>query len=80
MRTTLLENAKEYYKKAKNEINLVLCEEQKKLILKQKELEDKFKREFLDLPLQETIYRLLLMQENKIAEDLRSMFHVPDRK
>ncbi len=80
MRTSLLESAKEYYKKARNEVNAILCDEQRKLLAKQKELEEKFKREFLDLSLQDTIYRLLLMREVKIAEELRSSHRVSDRK
>jgi len=79
-RTALLESAKESYKKARNETNAVLCEEQRRLLSKQREFEDKFKREFVDLSLQDTIYRLLMLREVKIAEELRTIFRFPDRK
>lgn len=80
MRTTHLESAKEHYKKARNEVNMVLCEEQKKLLNKQKELQDKFKREFLELSLHDTVYRLLIMREFKIAEEMRINYRISDRK
>lgn len=79
MSATLLENAKEYYKKARNDVNMILCEEQKKLLLKQKELEDKFKREFLKLSLHDTVYRLLTMREFKIAEEMRITYRITER-
>lgn len=80
MRTSMLESAKEHYRRARNEPHMILCEEQKKLLMKQKELEDKFRREFLDLSLQDTIFRLLIMKETRIADDLRLMFRFSERK
>lgn len=77
----LLESAREYFKKAKNETNAVLCDEQRKLLSKQKELSEKFnKKELIDLSLQDTIYALLMMREIKIAEELRCIFRLSDRK
>lgn len=80
MRASMLESAREHYKKAKNEVYMMLCEDQKKLLMKQKELEDKFKREFVDLTLQDTIFRLLIMKETKMADNLRIMFRFSERK
>lgn len=80
MRVTLLENAREHYKKAKNEVNMVLCEEQKKLLVKQKELEKNLKRDFLELSLQDTVYRLFQMKEVKLAQELCLTFRVPERR
>ena len=79
MRAAILENAKEQYRKARNEANMILCEEQKRLLARQKELEDKFKREFVDLSLRDTIYRLLTMREVKIADELRASYRFPER-
>lgn len=59
---------------------MILCEEQRRLLMKQRELEDKFKREFVDLSLQDTIYRLLMLTEAKTADEFRTMFRFPDRK
>lgn len=59
---------------------MILCEEQRRLLKKQRELEDKFKREFVDLSLQDTIYRLLILEDIKAAEEFRTLFRFPDRK
>lgn len=80
MRSAILENAREHYRKARNEANMTICEEQKRLLAKQKELEEKFKREFVELSMQDTIYRLLTMKEIKIADDLRMTYRFPERK
>lgn len=80
MSASMLESAREHYKKAKNEVYMMLCEDQKKLLMKQKELEDKFKREFVDLTLQDTIFRLLIMKETKMADNLRIIFRFSERK
>ena len=58
---------------------MILCEEQKRLLVKQKELEQKFKREFVDLSLRDTIYRLLTMKEVKIADELRATYRFSER-
>uniref|UniRef100_A0A023F2B4 Vacuolar protein sorting-associated protein 16 homolog n=1 Tax=Triatoma infestans TaxID=30076 RepID=A0A023F2B4_TRIIF len=72
--------AEESYKRAKLDLNATLCEEHLRLSKYQRNLEDKFKRDFFGKSLHDTLKLLLTMQEVKLADKLRHEYKVPDRR
>lgn len=58
----------------------MLCEEHLRLSRYQRNLEDKFKRDFFGKSLHDTLKLLLTMQEVKLADKLRHEYKVPDRR
>jgi hypothetical protein len=51
-----------------------------KLLKYQQRLEEEMNRPFLNLSLHQTIYRLTIGNNHKVAEQLRKEFKVPDRR
>ncbi|KAJ1520941.1 hypothetical protein ONE63_004018 [Megalurothrips usitatus] len=80
IRETLLANAQQSYKNIRNDFMAGACDEQRKLIKFQRNLEDKFHIEFYGLSLHDTVEKLLLKGELKLADSLRTEFKVPDRR
>lgn len=68
------------YARGKNDFNVKQTDEQIKLLKYQRRLEEEFNRPYMDLSLHQTIYRLTLENNNKVAEQLRKEFKVPDRR
>lgn len=75
-----LKLAQACFTKAKNEFAKVQTEEQIKLLKYQQRLEEEMNRPYLNLSLHQTIYRLTLANNHKVAEQLRKEFKVPDRR
>ena len=55
-------------------------EEQMRLLRFQRQLEDELKDEYLDLSVHQTIYRLVLQNKHRHAENMRREFKVPERR
>ncbi|EGG20026.1 hypothetical protein DFA_07142 [Cavenderia fasciculata] len=72
------------YSQSKDKDDLVyakLCEDQAKLELLQKELENQHEgKEFLGISLSDTIYQLILLGEHKRVSKIKSEFKVSDRR
>lgn len=64
----------------RDEFSLTNCESQLKLMRYQSSLEEKFKNNFHNLTLHDTLVKLLEINELKLADKLRSEFKVPDRR
>lgn len=79
-RDTLLQSAQENFKLAKNDSNAALTEEQVKLLRYQRSLEDTLHESVVGKPLHETVKLLLLQNELKLADRLRSEYKLPDRR
>lgn len=62
------------------DFNVQMCDEQLKLNKYQKGLEEKMRRAFCGLSLNETLKTLLLMGDVKLADKLRAEYKVPDRR
>ncbi|CAK9821167.1 Vacuolar protein sorting-associated protein 16 homolog [Anthophora plagiata] len=79
-RETLLQSAHENFKLARNDTNAALTEEQIKLLRYQKSLEETLHESIVGKPLHDTVKILLLHNELKLAEKLRSEYRIPDRR
>ncbi|XP_043252548.1 vacuolar protein sorting-associated protein 16 homolog isoform X1 [Colletes gigas] len=79
-REALLQYAQENFKSARNDTNAALTEEQIKLLRYQKTLEDTLHKSIVGKPLHDTVKMLLLHNELKLAEKLRSEYRIPDRR
>lgn len=79
-RKRCLLEAREYFRRVKNEFVAASVEDQLKLLENQEKLEDKCKKPFIGLSLQDTIKNLLKEKEEKLAESLRKDFKVPERR
>lgn len=79
-RDTFLQSAQENFKLARNETNSALTEEQVKLLRHQRSLEDTLHQSVVGKPLHETVKLLLLQNELKFADKLRSEYKLPDRR
>ena len=75
-----LQSAYDSYRKARNELNASIVDENSRLIKYQIKLEDKFGRKYVNLSLQQTISELIADKEYKLSEELRKEFKVPDRR
>ncbi|KFM68340.1 hypothetical protein X975_12661, partial [Stegodyphus mimosarum] len=80
LRSSLLQEALNSYKKAKNEFAIQITEDQLKLMKYQSMFEEKFPQNFCDLSLHQTMKQLLTQREFKLADDLRKEFKVPDKR
>lgn len=67
------------YRKAKNEFMLNVCEEQVRLLKYQQQLEQQFGKWMVDLSLRDTIKELLSLNQQKLADKLRSEFKVSEK-
>ncbi|CAL7934755.1 unnamed protein product [Xylocopa violacea] len=79
-REALLQSAQENFKLARNDTNAVLTEEQIKLLRYQKSLEDTLHEPIVGKPLHDTVRVLLLHNELKLADKLRSEYRISDRR
>ncbi|XP_076239321.1 vacuolar protein sorting 16 isoform X2 [Calliopsis andreniformis] len=79
-REALLQSAQENFKLARNDTNAALTEEQIKLLRYQKSLEVTLHESIVGKPLHDTVKILLLHNELKLAEKLRSEYRIPDRR
>ncbi|XP_048512679.1 vacuolar protein sorting-associated protein 16 homolog isoform X2 [Athalia rosae] len=79
-RDTYLQSAQEKFRLARSESNAALTEEQLKLLRYQRSLEDTLHEPIVGKPLHETVKLLLLQDELKLADKLRSEYKLPDRR
>ncbi|KAH0946208.1 hypothetical protein HN011_010546 [Eciton burchellii] len=79
-RDALLQSAQENFKLARSDTNASLTEEQIKLLKYQRSLEDTLKESVLGKPLHDTVKILLLRNELRLADKLRSEYKIPDRR
>lgn len=79
-REGLLQSAQENFKLARNDINAALTEEQIKLLRYQRSLEDTLHDPVVGKSLHDTVKTLLLRNELKSADKLRSEYRIPDRR
>ena len=68
------------YAKGKHDFAVKQTEDQIKLLKYQRRLEEEFNRPYMDLSLHQTIYRLTMENNIKVAEQIRKEFKVPDRR
>lgn len=57
-----------------------MTEEQIKLLRYQKSLEETLRKKVVDSPLHDTVKILLLQNEVKLADKLRSEYKIPDKR
>lgn len=76
----LLQSAQENFRLARNDTNASLTEEQIKLLKYQRSLEDTLHESIVGKPLHDTVKILLLRNELKLADKLRSEYKIPDRR
>ena len=55
-------------------------EEEMKLLKYQRRLEEEFHRPYMDLSLHQTVHKLIVDNNNKLAEQIRKEFKIPDRR
>ncbi|XP_033327025.1 vacuolar protein sorting 16 [Megalopta genalis] len=79
-RESLLQSAQENFKLARNDTNAALTEEQVKLLRYQKSLEEMLHESVVGKPLHDTVKILLLQNELKLADKLRSEYRISDRR
>ena len=79
-RDALLQSAQENFKLARSDTNAALTEEQIKLLRYQRSLEETLHESVVGKPLHETVQILLLQNEIKLADKLRSEYKIPDRR
>lgn len=77
----ILNGSAELYRKGRCEANALLCEEQAKLLRHQRSLQEKLNMgNLLGLSVTDTLKKLLLMKEFKLADKLRQEYKIPDRR
>lgn len=76
----MLQSAQENFKLARNDTNASLTEEQIKLLRYQRSLEDTLHEPVVGLPLHNTVRMLLMRNELKLADKLRSEYKIPERR
>ncbi|KAK0096935.1 hypothetical protein PV326_003829 [Microctonus aethiopoides] len=79
-RDALLQNAQEKFKMGRFDTNATLTEEQIKLLKYQRSLEDTLHESVIGKSLHDTVKLLLLQNEIKLANGLRSEYKIPDRR
>ncbi|KAJ2947401.1 hypothetical protein O0L34_g17178 [Tuta absoluta] len=73
-------SARECYKKGKNDLGVSICEDARKLCKQQSSLQETYGESFVGLSLHDTVKKLLLQGEVKLADKLRSEYKMPDRR
>lgn len=68
------------FRKVHKDIEADLCEEIRKLKNHHIQLNEKFPQDFTDLSVQDTIMKLLILGDIKMAEKLKNEFKVPERR
>ncbi|XP_015182776.1 PREDICTED: vacuolar protein sorting-associated protein 16 homolog [Polistes dominula] len=79
-RDTLLQSAQENFKLARNDTNAALTEEQIKLLRYQRSLEETLHETMVGKSLHDTVKTLLLQNELKLADKLKSEYRIPERR
>ena len=79
-REALLQSAQENFKLARSDSNATLTEEQIKLLRYQRSMEDVLQESIVGKPLHDTVKVLLLRNELKLADKLRSEYKISDRR
>lgn len=79
-REALLQSAQENFKLARNDTNAALTEEQIKLLRYQRSMEDTLQEIIVGKPLHDTVKILLLHNELKLADKLKSEYRISDRR
>lgn len=79
-REALLQSAQENFKLARNDTNAALTEEQIKLLRYQRSMEDTLQEIIVGKPLHDTVKILLLRNELKLADKLKSEYRISDRR
>lgn len=79
-REALLQSAQENFKLARSDSNATLTEEQIKLLRYQKSMEDVLQESIVGKPLHDTVKVLLMRNELKLADKLRSEYKISDRR
>lgn len=79
-REALLKNAQEKFKMGRFDSNALLTEEQVKLMKHQRSLEDTLREQIVGKSVHDTVKMLLLLNEVKLAENLRSEYKIADRR
>lgn len=67
------------YKKAHKDVESELCDDHRKLMKQQKQLEEKFSRAFYGLSLHDTVKELLILGDVKFAEKVRGDHKMSDK-
>ncbi|XP_053409060.1 vacuolar protein sorting-associated protein 16 homolog [Mercenaria mercenaria] len=79
-RLQVLNNAKESYTKARNEFAAKQVDDEIKLLKYQRRLEEELHRPYMDLSLHQTVHKLIVDNSNKMAEQLRKEFKIPEKR
>lgn len=75
-----LQTALDYFRKSRNEFLITHTEEQIRLLRYQRDLKEKFKREFVGKSLHQTVALLLEGGNFKLADELRKTFKMPEKR
>ncbi|XP_041968252.1 vacuolar protein sorting-associated protein 16 homolog isoform X2 [Aricia agestis] len=73
-------SARECYKKGKNDLGVSICEDARKLCKQQSSLQETYGEGFVGLSLHDTVEKLLMLGEVKLADKLRAEYKMPDRR
>jgi hypothetical protein len=76
----MLQSAFDNFKLGKYDANACLTDEQIKLLRYQRTLEETLHESIVGKPLHDTVKILLLHNEIKLADKLRSLYKFPDRR
>lgn len=76
----MLQSAQENFKLARNDTNAALTEEQIKLLRYQRSLEETLHKTMVGKSLHDTVKILLLQNELKLADKLKSEYRIPERR
>ncbi|KAH3699992.1 hypothetical protein DPMN_074955 [Dreissena polymorpha] len=79
-RVAVLNEAKDSFTKAKNDFAAKQVEDQMKLLRYQRLLEEELQMPCQELSLHETIHKLMVTRNHKMAEQLRKEFKVPEKR
>ncbi|XP_011500721.1 PREDICTED: vacuolar protein sorting-associated protein 16 homolog [Ceratosolen solmsi marchali] len=79
-RDAMLQSALDHFKLSKHDANSCLIDEQIKLLRYQRSLEETLHESVVGKPLHDTVKVLLLHNEIKLADKLRSEYKFPDRR
>lgn len=79
-RDAMLQSALDNFKLARCDSNASLTDEQIKLLRYQRSLEENLHESVVGKPLHDTVKILLLNNETKLADKLRSEYKFPDRR
>ncbi|XP_026330192.1 vacuolar protein sorting-associated protein 16 homolog [Hyposmocoma kahamanoa] len=73
-------SARECYKKGRNDLGVLICEDARKMCKQQSSLQETYGESFIGLSLHDTVKKLLKLGEIKLADKLRAEYRMPDRR